>query len=198
MRRSSGHLFLTWITSDAPGCITYSLAPDGFITTHRQARVGIAVIHRQFINSSKLDHDFSGFESLHLKFNTRKSSFIVSSIYPAWTHYVFVHRWIWRTYRLHLISQRPVRHLPGFQRTWIGDKNSSPSGGRNRVSWISSTRHLPNSLPWSLAWSPHHIIIPQSPLQRNHKRSDILRSLSHIIQYLNRNTSTLNPGYSSP
>ena len=25
----------TWITSDAPSCITNSLAPDGFITTHQ-------------------------------------------------------------------------------------------------------------------------------------------------------------------
>ena len=41
----------------------------------------IAVIHRQDIKSSKIDHDFSRFESLHLKFNTRKTSSIVSSIY---------------------------------------------------------------------------------------------------------------------
>ena len=42
---------------------------------------GTAVIHRQDIKLSKIDHDFSGFESLHLIFNIRKSSFIVSSIY---------------------------------------------------------------------------------------------------------------------
>ena len=78
----------TWITSDAPSCITNSLAPDGFITIHQHRGSstdkrggGIAVIHRQDIKSSKIDHDFSGFESLHLKFNTRKTSFIVSSIY---------------------------------------------------------------------------------------------------------------------
>ena len=78
----------TWITSDAPSWITNSLAPDGFNTTHQHRGSstdkrggGIAVIHRQDIKSSKIDHDFSRFESLHLKFSTRKSSFIVSSIY---------------------------------------------------------------------------------------------------------------------
>ena len=77
----------TWITSDTPSCITNSLAPDGFTThQHRGSSTdkrggGIAVIHRQDIKSSKIDHDFSRFESLHFKFNTRKSSFIVSSIY---------------------------------------------------------------------------------------------------------------------
>ena len=58
----------TRITSDAPSCITNSLAPDGFITTHQHRGSstdkrggGIAVIHRQDIKSSKIVHDFSGF-----------------------------------------------------------------------------------------------------------------------------------------
>ena len=142
--------------------------------------------------------DLKAFKKKTLKFNIRKPSFMVSSNYrppgPITSSFIVEFEELIDCYEMNLISQHPVRHLRGFQRTWLEDKNSSPSGGRNRVSWTSSTRHLPNSLTRSHA----HIIIPQTPLHHNHKRSDILRSSSHNIQHLSWSTSTLNPGYSSP
>ena len=76
----------TWIPSDAPGCIAHSLAPDSFITVHQHRGSsndkrggGIAVIHRYELKSTNVGPP--AHEGLHLKFNNRKTSFIISSIY---------------------------------------------------------------------------------------------------------------------
>ena len=81
----------TWITSDAwiPGCIVHSLAPDSFTTVHQHRGSsndkrggGIAVIHRHELKSTNIGPPaHAEFEGLLLKFNNRRTSFIVSSIY---------------------------------------------------------------------------------------------------------------------
>ena len=79
----------TWIISDAPGCIVHSLAPDSFTTVHQHRGSsndkrggGIAVIHRHELKSTNIGPPaHAEFEGLHLKFNNRRTSFIVSSIY---------------------------------------------------------------------------------------------------------------------
>ena len=79
----------TWIPSDAPGCIVHSLAPDSFTTVHQHRGSsndkrggGIAVIHRHELKSTNIGPPaHAEFEGLHLKFNNRRTSFIISSIY---------------------------------------------------------------------------------------------------------------------
>ena len=79
----------TWIPSDAPGCISHSLSPDSFTTVHQHRGSsndkrggGIAVIHRHELKSANIGPPaHAEFEGLHLKFNNRRTSFIISSIY---------------------------------------------------------------------------------------------------------------------
>ena len=79
----------TWIPSDAPGCIAHSLSPDSFTSVHQHRGSsndkrggGIAVIHRHELKSTNIGPlAHAEFEGLHLKFNNRRTSFIISSIY---------------------------------------------------------------------------------------------------------------------
>lgn len=69
----------TWLASDAPNCITKSLAPDSFITMyqHCDPSSSIAVIFCQNLRPTKIEFCWV----LNLKFNAHKSSFIISSTY---------------------------------------------------------------------------------------------------------------------